>query len=271
MPSWPRPTEIFALDRAVNQLVVVDHGSGHPVVLLHGQPGDGHDWDRVVGCLDGRVRCLVPDRPGYGRTGGPAGTIRANADAVSDALTRLGIERATMVGYSWGGAVVLDLLQRHPQRVAGAVLVSSVGGQGSVDDLDRFLAARYIGPVASLTGLVALRLERVRRFLAPRHAPVDATAIDRIPDGWIRSWRSFVVEERALISELPGITSRLRASVQPISVVIGGADRVVRPASQEAMAAALQAEVIRVPGFGHLLTLEAPELVAETIVAVVRK
>ena len=266
MPSWPRPTELFTPDGAVEPVVALDHGRGPVVVLLHGQPGDRHDWDRVVAHLDGRVRTLVPDRPGYGRTGGSAGSIRANGDAVIELLDRSGVEQATMVGYSWAGAVVLDLLQRHSDRVGAVVQVSAVGGRGSIDDLDRLLAAPIVGPALSFGGLVALRVERVRRILAPSHAPIDPSAVDRLPDGWIGSWRSFVIEERALLAELPGITRRLAPAGRPATVLIGTADRVVRPASQEAMAADLGAEVVRVPGRGHLLTLEAPDVVADAIV-----
>ncbi|GAC1311965.1 MAG: alpha/beta fold hydrolase [Acidimicrobiales bacterium] len=271
MRFWPPPTDLFALDGPVAPLVAEEHGSGPPVVLLHGQPGDGHDWDRVVGALGGRVRAIVPDRPGYGRTGGSAGTIGANADAVVALLDARGVERATIVGYSWAGAIALDLLRRHPARVAGVVLVSAVGGPGSVDDLDRLLAAPVVGPLFSLGGLVALRVERVRRLLAPAHSPIDPTALDRIPDGWLGSWRSFVVEERALIRGLPAITEALAPVEQAVEVLIGTADRVVRPASQEAMAQALGAAVVRLEGFGHLLALEAPDLVADAVVRIARR
>ena len=238
------------------------------MVLLHGQPGDAHDWHRVVEALSGRVRCIVPDRPGYGKTGGPAGSIAANADAVCDMLDRCGVHQATIVGYSWGGAITLDLAQRHPKRVNGVVLVSAVGGEGSIDDLDRLLAARIVGPALSLGGLLALRAERIRRHLVPLEPTPDPAAVDRLPDGWLGSWRSFVVEERALIRELPTITSRLgRLQGRAVSI-IGTADRVVRPHSQRDLAARIGAEVVSVPGRGHLLALEVPELVADVIVRV---
>ena len=249
-------------------MVAQEHGKGAAVVLLHGQPGDAHDWDRVVDALAGRVRAIVPDRPGYGRTGGPAGTIAANADAVCDMLDRCGVGRATIVGYSWGGAITLDLAQRHPDRVDGVVLVAAVGGDGSIDDLDRLLTARIVGPALSLGGLLALRAERIRRYVVPSEASPDPAAVDRLPDGWLRSWRSFVVEERALIRELPTITSQLvRLEGRAVSL-IGTTDRVVRPHTQRDLAARIGAEVVAAPGRGHLLTLEVPELVADVIVRV---
>ena len=268
MPSWLPPTDGKGGDRPLGPMFTAEHGGGAPVVLLHCQPGDSHDWDLVVDHLDGRARALVPDRPGYGRTGEPAGGIARNTDAVLGLLDAAGIDQATVAGFSWGGAVALDLAQRHPDRLRALVLVSSVGGTGSIDDLDRLLGAPVIGPLLSLGGLVALRVDRIRRLLGPRHAPADPVALDRLPDGWLRSWRSFVIEERALLEELPAITASLGRTQVPAVVMLGELDRVVRPRSQEAMASELpRAEVLRIPGCGHLLTREVPHLVADVIAA----
>src|SRR4051812_50094927 len=57
-------------------LVAAAGGEGDPVLLLHGQPGSGSDWVPVIRELRRRgVPLLVPDRPGYGLTGGPAGGV----------------------------------------------------------------------------------------------------------------------------------------------------------------------------------------------------
>ncbi len=235
-------------------------GEGPAVVLLHGQPGDRHDWDLVAGALGRDVRVLVPDRPGYGRTGGRAGGFAANSERVIELLDRHGIDRALVVGYSWGGGVALDVAQRHADRVTGVVLVSSIGGPGSVNTLDRLLAAPLVGPLMAIAGFAALRASRIRRLLAP--------AVDALPDGWLASWRSFVAEERAMLRELPRVTSQLGVTDVPVVVVFGDADRVVPPGSQEALAASLpHADVVRVPGCGHLLPREAPDALAGAISA----
>ncbi len=244
-------------------MVVAEYGAGPAVVLLHGQPGVGQDWERVVEALDGAVRLLVPDRPGYGRTGGPAGGCGANADAVIDLLDRAGIEhRPPSPAHSWAGAVALDLAQRHPDRVTAIVLVSSVGGPGSIGHLDRLLAAPVLGSLLAAASLTALRANRIRRAVATLAAPRDRTAVDSLAQGSFGPWRSVVAEQRALLHELPGISARLEtepmclrscSSPMPIGSSL--------PASQEplaALAAAQSCEVVRMAGYGHLLPREAP-------------
>jgi pimeloyl-ACP methyl ester carboxylesterase len=244
------------------QLVAASHGQGAPVVLLHGQPGEGRDWDGVVEALAGRARTVVPDRLGYGRTGGPAANVRANADAVIALLDREHVARAVIVGYSWSGAVALDIAQRFPARTTALVLVASVGGDGSIDELDRALTAPVIGPALALGGLTMLQVPVVRRVLAP-------LAADRLPRAWLGAWRSFVAEQRALVDELPAITGRLRTTTVPVMVVIGDADVVVRPASQRDLARRLpRAETVIVPGATHLLLWESPAAIADAVVRV---
>jgi len=89
----------------------------------------------------------------------------------------------------------------------------------------------------------------------------------RVPDGWLGWWRSFVAEERALVTEIPAITARLREIQAPAIVVTGSADRVVRPATQTALAGALaQARLVRIPDCGHLLPMEAPDVIADLLI-----
>ena len=246
-----------------------DHGHGPAVVLLHGQPGRGHDWSAVVSLLGGSARVLVPDRPGYGRSAGPAVGVSANADAVIAMLDGVGVaDGAIVAGHSWGGAVALDLARRYPARVRALVLAGSVGGPGSIDGFDRVLGLPVLGPALSLSALSALRLvatvrtPRVRRLVVP-NAPelVEHLSLDL----W-RDWHSFVVEQRAMLAELPPIAADLARIAAPATVLAGSNDRVVSPASQERLAAALPAgRLVRLKGIGHLVPLEAPGVVADAV------
>ena len=108
-------------------------GTGHPVLLLHGSgPGVSAwaNWRLTIPGLSQRLRVVAPDIVGFGYTERPAGiaydldTWTAHAVAVLDALD---IERAHVVGNSFGGALALALAIRHPDRVDRLVLMGSVG------------------------------------------------------------------------------------------------------------------------------------------------
>jgi pimeloyl-ACP methyl ester carboxylesterase len=72
-------------------------------VLLHGQPGSPADWLPVADRLPDRFHAIVTDRPGYGASQRAAGGFAANARAVLDELDSRGIDRAVLVGHSYGG------------------------------------------------------------------------------------------------------------------------------------------------------------------------
>ena len=246
-------------------------------MLLHGQPGTGADWDAVANLLAEDFRVIVPDRPGYGDTGGQARGIATNADAVAALLDRLSIDQATVVGHSWGGAPALDFANRHPERVHGLVLVSSVAPSEGVGYADRFLALPVVGPVASLLGFRVLarllRVSHLRRAVQRRVNGTTDELLAAISETWGTGdvWRSFVVEQRALVEELPGLVDRIGSIDARTAVVVGAADRVVPPSAGEALADAIpQARLVRLEGAGHLLPQEDPERVAAVIAAVAR-
>lgn len=110
-----------------------DVGSGPPLLMIHGSgPGVSAwaNWRLAMPVLAQRARVIAPDMAGFGYTDRPAGRRYdmdgwvAQAIGVLDALD---IERADLVGNSFGGALALALTIRHPQRVRRLVLMGSVG------------------------------------------------------------------------------------------------------------------------------------------------
>ncbi len=247
-------------------------GRGPAVVLLHGQPGSAADWLPVSRLLAANFTVIVPDRPGYGRTGGRAGGFHDNASAVLDLLDELHVERATIVGHSWGGGVAIALAEQTPARVAGAVLIASVGPAEPLGRLDRLLATPPIGTAVAAVSLNvaarALSILRVRKLLDRYLRGTTDEGLLAIAEGWRRgdAWRSFVVEQRALFDELGGLAPGLAGLTVPVTVVIGGADRIVPASTGHRLAAAIPgARLIRLEGAGHLLSHERPEEVAAAI------
>jgi pimeloyl-ACP methyl ester carboxylesterase len=247
-------------------------GHGPAVVLLHGQPGTAADWRPVSRLLEDRFTVIVPDRLGYGRTGGRAGGFGDNATAVLDLMDELHVTRATVVGHSWGGGVAIALAERAPARIAGVVLIASVLPGEPLGRLDRLLATPPFGTAIAAVSLNvaarALSLTRVRHALDHVLRGTTDEGLLAIAESWRRgdAWRSFVVEQAALFDELGGLAPGLAGIVSPVTVVIGGADRIVPASTGERLAATIPgARLIRLEGAGHLLSHERPEDVAAAI------
>src|SRR5437868_3282533 len=161
-------------------------GVRSPVLALHGQPGTGRDFAALARLLDGECRVLAPDRPGWGsRAGERARGFAAGADDAAAVLDREGVERAVVLGFSWGGGVAVELARRHPERVEALVLAGSIG-PGEPTAVDRLLALPLAGRVICACGLAVtrriLRRPAVGGVLSGRIKGVDPNHVRRLAD-----------------------------------------------------------------------------------------
>ena len=103
------------------------HGSGRPMVLLHGGLGSGEMFGPILPALAEQHRLIVPDLQGHGRTADidrPL-DVRSMADDIAALIDHLGLEKPDVVGYSLGGGVALQLALRHPEKVGRLVSASA--------------------------------------------------------------------------------------------------------------------------------------------------
>lgn len=108
------------------RLFYTDAGPGRPVLLLHGWTCDGNDWSWQAPELERRYRVLIVDQRGHGHSDAPRGSYRPQvlADDAA-ALLEAGApgQAAVVFGHSMGSVVASALAVRHPELVAGLVLV----------------------------------------------------------------------------------------------------------------------------------------------------
>ncbi|HEY5137674.1 MAG TPA: alpha/beta fold hydrolase [Candidatus Nanopelagicales bacterium] len=164
---------VLAAGIATNYLEAGDP-SAPPVLLLHGS-GPGvtayANWRLTIPALATRVRVVAPDLVGFGFTERPD-TVVYDMDTwvgqVVGLLDALGIERASVVGNSFGGALALRLAARYPDRVDRLVLMGSVGVPFPITDgLDRVWGYEpSIESMKELIGLFAHSRELVTDELA---------------------------------------------------------------------------------------------------------
>ena len=182
-----------------------EHGSGTPVLALHGA---GVDHREIMAALEPLFadrpgyRRLYPDLPGMGRTPAPE-TIDSN-DAVVELLGGLvdaviGREAFLLAGHSYGGYLARAIANRRPRQVAGLALLCTIGEQGgeeerpghvvlhAADDLDLdgtlqpAMASEYRDYLVVQTPAT---LRRFQEMVAPGVALVDQAALARIFERW---------------------------------------------------------------------------------------
>jgi pimeloyl-ACP methyl ester carboxylesterase len=110
-------------------LHVEDHGSGTPVILIHGWPDSSYLWRQQLPFLvRNGFRAIAPDMRGFGRSDRPEGVAAyALQNAVADVvgiLDALGIAATHLIGHDWGAAVTWLAAMLHPDRVKKLVVLS---------------------------------------------------------------------------------------------------------------------------------------------------
>lgn len=255
-----------------------DEGHGSPVVLIHGNAVRGDDWalSGVAGLLRRTRRVIVFDRPGFGHSERPRGriwTASEQADLLRDALRRLGVGRAVVVGHSWGTLVALALAERHPDAVAGLVLLSGYYFPTVRPDvLPAVLGALpLVGDVLNhtvspLAGWLKMPLLK-RAMFSPMPVP------ERFRAGYSESMALRPSQVRASSGDgalmIPGaaaLRDRYGGIDAPAILMAGDGDRVVSSRMSERLAAALPRARLRiVPGAGHMVHYAVPGEVARAV------
>ncbi|MEL6205981.1 MAG: alpha/beta hydrolase [Pseudomonadota bacterium] len=248
------------------------------VILLHGASGNLRDFSfDLMERLDNRYRVVAFDRPALGHT--PPLHDRGESPAeqatvLNAAAARLGIDRAVVVGHSFGGAVAMAWALEHPERVAGVVSLAGAtmpweGGLGPFYTL----AGSTLGGVTFVPAVTALANESIaRRSIATTFAP------DPVPRGYAehigvglvlqpQSIRLNARQVRGLKPHLAAMSQRYRNLDIPVEAVHGTADTAVplNTHSQRMVALVPGARLTELEGVGHMPHHARPEVAIAAI------
>jgi pimeloyl-ACP methyl ester carboxylesterase len=133
MPDASRPEVGAVADAGGIKTNYLEAGEGEHVVLIHGSgPGvtSYANWRLVIPSLAEDFHVVAPDMVGFGYSDRPAGVeygLQTWADQTLGLMDSLEIERANLVGNSFGGAIALRIAARNPDRVGKLVLMGSMG------------------------------------------------------------------------------------------------------------------------------------------------
>ena len=241
------------------RLAMVEPRPERAIVFLHGWLMSPDIWRHSIDALSSRHRCIAPWQPAHGPSGAPPTdfTMADWSDWLADSLRAVGVGRAVLVGHSMGGFLAQETWRRHPELVAGLVLV---GTQDTCwpDTRNEEFRAR-VDNIAynwnqDLAATVAARLVG-ERLVATQPA-------------WVGTWTKQVAgyDLQAMSRLAVAIAGRDDFSASspditvPVSVIHGSADQAVDPADGRAMADRIpNATFVTIDGAGHAPSLEDPE------------
>lgn len=248
------------------------HGSGPPLVLIHGIGARRGAWDPVVGRLAAEREVIPIDLPGFGESAPlPAGvtpTVEAYVDAVQAFFAEAGLERPHVAGNSMGGGIALELARRD--AVASAAALSPIGFWSKAENaygqvvlrttafLSRHAGAlieRGLGSAAGRALLVGHMFGRPGR-VDPEAAREDVRQLAAAP-GW-----------DGALAQLRRYDFTDGAALEPVPVTIGWGtrDRLLLPVqARRAQAALPHARHVPLDRCGHLPMSDDPKGVAELL------
>jgi pimeloyl-ACP methyl ester carboxylesterase len=242
-------------------------------VLIHGLGSARTVWSLVAPALAKNFEVIGVDLPGQVQTPWVPGTKmdpRSLADAVAQALDRLGVRRAHLVGNSLGGWTALELAAACPERVASVTALAPAGMRDKPLQrvrlgfkLNRYLA-RCLRPVLP----AILASERLRGLALARNSPVWqtwSTETCRHAAHAMAGSRSYNAALHGTLHRVAGCTLRIPASI-PLTVVFGDTDTVL-PAhtSQSRRYMPPHGLWLHWERCGHAIQLDCPERVVSLV------
>lgn len=253
-------------------LEVAESGAGAPVLLLHAFPLSAALWDDVRPALTAEHRVITPDLRGFGASpyaGEAEPSLDAMAGDVLALLDRLGLDRVVLGGLSMGGYVAMALLRRAPERVGALILADTKAGADPDPAREKRLRiAAHLDAEQRPDVLV----EEVLPGLLGDTTKAQRPAVVARVESWLRSCRpeAAAYAQRAMAAR-PDSHDTLGGIDLPVLIVRGAEDGLSTEQDVADMAAALpKAQLMTIPGAGHLTCVEAPGDFAEALLGFLR-
>jgi pimeloyl-ACP methyl ester carboxylesterase len=251
----PVPGGILAYDEA---------GRGPAAILLHGAFMDRGAWDLQVPALSPRFRVVRYDIRPFGESTIPEKPYKTTDDVLA-VMEALKIDRAHLIGHSFGGGIAVDVALAHPERVASLVLVNSgVTGQQMPADEQKeamavFTAARE-GPDKAVAAWMRLGL-----WAASRDKPDVMKAIERSTG---RSAKAFTMASPPFEPMTPPAIGRLGEIRTPTLIVTGDRDTPGNRAGSEMLAMGIAgAKLLVIRGADHAIPIGWARELNEAVLA----
>ena len=259
-----------------------DHGSGEPLVFVHGFGANGLLWKDTAAALEGSHRCIVPDWP----LGSHPEAMRPDADLtppglarlISEFIAALELEDVTVIGNDSGGAVCQMLVTEQPERIARLVLTNC-------DCFEKFPPGRFkaMSKALKVPGMATVMAQSMR-LRANRRSPLAYGALTAKPidDDLLVAWTEPQIHDAGIrrdgarfmaaadTRDTMRAAEKLRDLRIPGLLVWGAADRFFTLEDARRLAGLIpDSRLVEIPGAKTFVQLDEPIQVADVIASFV--
>ncbi|HVT27642.1 MAG TPA: alpha/beta fold hydrolase [Lacipirellulaceae bacterium] len=262
-----------AVKISTGEIAYIERGTGPLVLLVHGFPLDHTMWDGQVEALTERFRVIVPDLRGFGRS--PLGivdpdlgiTMEQYADdlvELLDALTIGADNQVVLAGFSMGGYIAWQFVQKHLRRLRALVLCDA----RAADDTDEARAGRLkMAEKVAEWGAARVAEMMGPKLIAPKtfeSRPEVVAAVRRVVG---RTAPAAIAAAQRGMARRPDMTAFLRQITVPTLVLVGADDAISPPAEMQSIALAIpDAKFVVIPNAGHMTPMENPDAVNRAMI-----
>jgi pimeloyl-ACP methyl ester carboxylesterase len=238
------------------ELFYAEAGAGDTVlVCVHGAGGSHQHWGHQLKGLAAVARVIALDLPGHGRSAGVGHSAIADySEATLALLDALGLETALLLGHSMGAAVALHTALHAPERVVGLGLL----GAG---------AKMRVAP-AFLDGLLSDPLVTIRTLHSYFYgSQADSELVAKSEAAYVQG-NPRLLRGDFLACDSFDVSGRLGDITAPTLIICGDEDKLTPPKYSQFLHSGIAGSGLHlVPGAGHMVMIEQPEVVNKAITA----
>jgi len=238
----------------------IEHGSGTPLLLLHGFPFDHMIWDGVIRELEKGIRVIAPDLRGHGCSMITESdySITDMAVDIKELMDQLKIRDAVIAGHSMGGYIALEIARNFPDCVMGLVLISSHIYADSLEkkqsryiDIDKIMRQGAYAVLANMPNMLTDD-DSAKSFCQDAVAKMDSIGA---------MGALYAMANRTTAEDV------WKALNVPTMVIAGSNDRLISIEQSRSFAGLPRHSALEeIKGVGHMPMLEAPNKVAMALV-----
>lgn len=244
------------------------YGSGHPVIIMHGLFGSGDNWRTIARMIEDQYQCIVVDMRNHGRSPhDPVMNFQVMTEDILELMQDLQLEKVSLIGHSMGGKVAMQFALTHPAMVDKLIVV---------DIAPKYYPPRHDTVIEAIEAIDPGQLkeraeaeEVFARFLGKDGSTIQFLMknLSRLPEGNFE-WKPNMP---VIIDAYSNLMENVQSGISfegPVLFVRGQKSSYILDEDVSYILGLFpNSSLITIPGAGHWVHADAPQLFAKSILA----